>query len=48
VRARTIIRLNPTPAPLTRFREVLLIGVRVLGPLLLGLALLALRGRVRR
>jgi hypothetical protein len=47
--ARTIIGLNPTPAPaLTRFGEVLLIAVRVLGPLLLGLALLALRGRVKR
>jgi hypothetical protein len=47
--ARTIIGLNPTPAPvLTRFGEVLLITVRVLGPLLLGLALLALRGRVKR
>jgi uncharacterized protein YjbI with pentapeptide repeats len=47
--ARTIIGLNPTPAPvLTRFGEVLLIAVRLLGPLLLGLALLALRGRVKR
>jgi hypothetical protein len=47
--ARVIIGLNPTPAPvLTRFGEVLLITVRVLGPLLLGLALLALRGRVKR
>jgi uncharacterized protein YjbI with pentapeptide repeats len=47
--ARTIIGLNPTPPPpLTRFGEVLLIAVRVLGPLLLGLALLAVRGRVKR
>jgi hypothetical protein len=47
--ARTIIGLNPTPAPdLTQFGQVLLITVRVLGPLLLGLALLALRGRVKR
>jgi hypothetical protein len=47
--ARTIIGLNPTPAPaLTRFGEVLLIAVRVLGPLLLALAVLALRGRVKR
>jgi hypothetical protein len=47
--ARTIIGLNPTPPPpLTRFGEALLIAVRVLGPLLLGLALLALRGRVKR
>jgi hypothetical protein len=46
---RTIIGLNPTPPPpLTRFGEVLLIAVRVLGPLLLGLALLAVRGRVKR
>jgi hypothetical protein len=33
---------------LTQFGQVLLITVRVLGPLLLGLALLALRGRVKR
>jgi uncharacterized protein YjbI with pentapeptide repeats len=47
--ARTIIGLNPTPPPpLTRFGEVLLIAVRVVGPLLLGLALLAVRGRVKR
>ena len=47
--ARTIIGLNPTPAPvLTELGQVLLIAVRVLGPLLLGLALLALRGRVKR
>jgi hypothetical protein len=47
--ARTIIGLNTTsPPPLTRFGEVLLIAVWVLGPLLLGLALLAVRGRVKR
>jgi hypothetical protein len=40
---------TPTPPPpLTRFGEVLLIAVRVLGPLLLGLALLTVRGRVKR
>jgi uncharacterized protein YjbI with pentapeptide repeats len=47
--ARTIIGLNPSPPPpLTQFGEMLLIAVRLLGPLLLGLALLALRGRVKR
>jgi uncharacterized protein YjbI with pentapeptide repeats len=47
--ARTIIGLNPTPAPvLTRWGEVFLIAVRLLGPLLLALAVLALRGRVKR
>jgi uncharacterized protein YjbI with pentapeptide repeats len=46
---RTIIGLNPTPPPpLTRFGELLLIAVRVLGPLLLGLTLLAVRSRVKR
>jgi hypothetical protein len=47
--ARTIVGLNPIPLPqLNRVGEVLLIGVRILGPLLLGLALLAVRGRVKR
>jgi hypothetical protein len=48
VRAPHDHQAQPTaPPPLTRFGEVLLIAERVLGPLLLGLALLAVRGCVK-
>jgi hypothetical protein len=47
--ARTVIGLahNPQPA-LTRFGDVLQILLRVFGPVLLGLAVLSVRGRVKR
>jgi hypothetical protein len=38
----------PAPPPLTQVGDALLTAVRVLGPLLLGLALLAIRDRVKR
>jgi hypothetical protein len=47
--ARTVIGLahNPQPA-LTRFGDVLQISLRIFGPVLLGLAVLSVRGRVKR
>jgi hypothetical protein len=41
--------LRPTqPAPLTSWGRALEIALRLLGPVLLGLAVLAIRGRVKR
>jgi hypothetical protein len=47
--ARTVIGLNREPQPrLTRFGDVVQILLRILGPVLLGLAVLSVRGRVKR
>jgi hypothetical protein len=46
---RTIIGLNRDPQPrLTRWGDILQILLRILGPVLLGLAILSVRGRVKR
>lgn len=41
-------KLTTLPKDLTAFGEVMRLVMRVLGPLLLGLALLAVRNRVKR
>jgi len=47
--SRTIIGLARDPQPrLTRWGDILQILLRVLGPVLLGLAILSIRGRVKR
>jgi uncharacterized protein YjbI with pentapeptide repeats len=47
--ARTVIGLNRDPQPrLTRWGDILQILLRILGPVLLGLAILSVRGRVKR
>src|SRR6266540_702653 len=47
--ARTVIGLTRDPQPrLTRFGDVVQILLRILGPVLLGLAVLSVRGRVKR
>jgi hypothetical protein len=47
--ARTAIGLVQTPQPpLTRWGEVLQILLRILAPVFLGLAILSIRGRVKR
>lgn len=47
--ARTVIGLTRDPQPrLTRWGDVLQILLRILGPVLLGLAVLSVRGRVKR
>jgi uncharacterized protein YjbI with pentapeptide repeats len=47
--ARTVIGLTRTTQPeLTRFGDVVQILLRILGPVLLGLAVLSVRGRVKR
>jgi uncharacterized protein YjbI with pentapeptide repeats len=47
--ARTVIGLARDPQPrLTRWGDILQILLRILGPVLLGLAILSVRGRVKR
>jgi hypothetical protein len=47
--ARTVIGLTREPQPrLSRFGDVVQILLRILGPVLLGLAVLSVRGRVKR
>jgi uncharacterized protein YjbI with pentapeptide repeats len=47
--ARTVIGLTREPQPrLTRFGDVVQILIRIIGPVLLGLAVLSVRGRVKR
>jgi hypothetical protein len=47
--ARTAIGLARDPQPaLTRWGDVFQIGVRIVVPVLLGLAVLSIRGRVKR
>jgi uncharacterized protein YjbI with pentapeptide repeats len=47
--ARTVIGLTREPQPrLTRFGDVVQILLRILGPVLLGLAVLSVRGRAKR
>ncbi len=47
--ARTVIGLTREPQPrLTRFGDVVQILLRILGPVLLGLGVLSVRGRVKR
>jgi hypothetical protein len=47
--ARTVIGLTRDPQPrLTRFGDAVQILLRILGPVLLGLAVLSVRGRVKR
>ena len=47
--ARTVIGLTRDPQPrLTRFGDVVQILLRIVGPVLLGLAVLSVRGRIRR
>lgn len=47
--ARTVIGLTRDPQPrLTRFGDVVQILLRLVGPVLLGLAILSIRGRVKR
>ena len=48
VQSTTSLLRAPTTEPLTETGRVIEIMVRLLGPLLIGLALLALRGRVKR
>jgi len=48
VQSTTSLLRAPTTEPLTESGRVIEIMVRLLGPLLIGLALLALRGRVKR
>ena len=43
-----VILRDPASQDLTRWRQALQIALRVLGPLLVGLALLAIRGRIKR
>jgi hypothetical protein len=47
--ARTVIGLTRDPQPrLTRFGDIVQILIRIFGPVLLGLAVLSVRGRVKR
>jgi hypothetical protein len=48
VQSATSLLREPTGEPLTTIGRTVEIALRLLGPLLLGLALLALRGRVKR
>ena len=48
VQSATSLLREPTSEPLTTIGRTVEIALRLLGPLLLGLALLALRGRVKR
>jgi hypothetical protein len=48
VQSATSLLREPTTEPLTTIGRITEISLRLLGPLLLGLALLALRGRVKR
>jgi hypothetical protein len=48
VQSATSLLREPTTEPLTTTGRITEIGLRLLGPLLLGLAVLALRGRVKR
>ncbi|HEX8205869.1 MAG TPA: hypothetical protein VF587_07415, partial [Solirubrobacteraceae bacterium] len=46
--AQVIVSLSPEGAPFSSLGETVRLIVRVLGPVLLGLTLLSLRGRVKR
>jgi hypothetical protein len=48
VQSATSLLREPTTEPLTTIGRTVEIALRLLGPLLLGLAVLALRGRVKR
>jgi hypothetical protein len=48
VQSATSLLREPTTEPLTTIGKITEITLRLLGPLLLGLAVLALRGRVKR
>jgi hypothetical protein len=48
IQSATSLLREPTTEPLTTIGKITEITLRLLGPLLLGLALVALRGRVKR